>query len=110
MAQSIAVHAIGPAVSRLGASGITPRRDTRPGVGLIPAMPQYAAGRRIEPPVSEPNAPRVSPAATAAPEPELDPPVKRRVSHGLRAGGQGRSNAGPPMANSCVANLPSITA
>ena len=28
------------AVSKLGASGITPRRDTRPGVGLMPAMPQ----------------------------------------------------------------------
>ena len=35
-----------------------------------------------------------------------DPPVKRLVSHGLRAGGQGRSKLGPPRANSWVASLP----
>ena len=37
-------------------------------------MPQQAAGRRIEPPVSLPRAPRASPAATAEPEPLDDPP------------------------------------
>lgn len=65
---------------------------------------------RIEPPVSEPRLPRQSPAAIAAAEPEEEPPVKRSVSQGLRAGGQGRSKAGPPIANSWVASLPSITA
>ena len=30
--------------------------------------------------------------------------------HGLRAGGQGRSNDAPPMANSQVASLPRMTA
>ena len=34
----------------------------------------------------------------------------RAADRALRAGGQGRSKAGPPMANSCVASLPSITA
>ena len=42
---------------------------------------------RIEPPVSEPSAPGARPAATAAPEPDDEPPVRRCVarSHGLRA-------------------------
>ena len=37
-------------------------------------MPQKAAGPRIEPPVSEPSEPTVRPAASAAPEPLLEPP------------------------------------
>ncbi len=73
----------------------------------MPAMPQNAAGMRIEPPVSEPVPPRIIPAATAAPVPEEEPPVKRSGSQGLRAGGQGRSKLGPPQANSWVASLPS---
>ncbi len=37
-------------------------------------MPQNAAGPRIDPPVSDPRAPTVRPAASAAPEPLDDPP------------------------------------
>ena len=73
-------------------------------------MPQCDAGPRIEPPVSEPSANGARPAATAAPEPLDEPPVKCSRFHGLRAGGHGRSNDGPPCANSCVASLPSSTA
>src|SRR5690554_2497625 len=69
-------------------------------------MPQRAAGPRIDPPVSDPIAPKTKPAATAAPEPLLDPPLKCSRFHGLRAGGQGRSNEGPPCANSWVESLP----
>ena len=76
----------------------------------MPAMPHSADGPRIDPPVSDPVPPRITPAATAAPVPDDDPAVKRAVSQGLRAGGQGRSKDGPPKANSCVASLPSITA
>jgi len=47
-------RAIGPIVSRLGASGHTPVSGTRPQVVFRPATPQHAAGMRIEPPVSEP--------------------------------------------------------
>jgi hypothetical protein len=47
-------RAIGPTVSRLGASGHTPVSGIRPQVVLSPATPQQAAGIRIEPPVSEP--------------------------------------------------------
>src|SRR5712675_612943 len=76
----------------------------------MPARPQNAAGPRIEPPVSLPVPPRTRPAATEAPVPLDEPPVKRAVSHGLRAGGQGRSKLGPPSANSWVASLPMTTA
>src|SRR5471030_237177 len=86
-----------------------PARLDRPYVGLMPAMPQSAAGPRIDPPVSDPVPPRIRPAATAAPVPEDDPAVKWSVFHGLRAGGQGRSIEGPPKANSCVASLPNMT-
>src|ERR1700759_4370015 len=75
----------------------------------MPAIPHSADGPRIEPPVSEPVPPSTSPAATAAPVPDDEPAVKCAGFHGLRAGGQGRSKDGPPMANSCVASLPIIT-
>src|SRR3984893_6863810 len=66
-------------------------------------MPHSEAGPRIEPPVSEPSAAGTNPAAH---EPLDDPPVKCSRFHGLRAGGQGRSNDGPPCTNSWVASLP----
>ena len=56
-------------------SGIVPYRLTRPSVGLMPTMPHAAAGNLTDPPVSEPSAPNARPAATAAPEPDDDPPV-----------------------------------
>src|SRR5579862_6496078 len=86
-----------------------PVRLDRPYVGLMPAMLHSAAGPRIEPPVSDPVPPRISPAATAAPVPDDEPAVKCSGFQGLRAGGHGRSKDGPPMANSCVASLPIIT-
>src|SRR5690348_14985080 len=73
-------------------------------------MPHHAAGPRIEPPVSLPMAPSASPAATATAEPDDEPDGSSDVSQGLRAGGQGRSNEVPPIANSHVASLPVITA
>ena len=42
----------------------------------MPAMPLRAAGVRIEPPASDPSAPRQNPAATAAPDPLLECPDK----------------------------------
>ena len=47
-------------------------------------MPQYAAGIRIEPPVSVPSASAQAPAATSAAEPPEDPPEVRAGSRGLR--------------------------
>src|SRR5215470_17774260 len=72
-------------------------------------MPHSPAGPRIEPPVSEPRLAGTNPAATAAPDPDDEPPVKCAVFHGLRAGGHGKSNDGPPSANSCVDVLPIST-
>ena len=46
----------------------------RLGVGCRPTTPQYAAGRRVDPPPSVPTAIGTSPAATAAAPPELDHP------------------------------------
>jgi hypothetical protein len=73
-------------------------------------MPHQAAGPRIEPPVSLPIAPMHKPAATATADPDDDPDGSSVVFHGLRAGGQGRSNDDPPMANSQVASLLVMTA
>ena len=56
------------------ANAISPYRDTRPYVGLRPTTPHSAAGWRIDPPVSEPSASGVMPAATATADPPLDPP------------------------------------
>ena len=48
------VRAMGPMVSKLGASGQTPSNGIRPQVVFRPAMPQQAAGIRMDPPVSLP--------------------------------------------------------
>src|SRR3546814_16681106 len=54
----------------------------------------------------EPSASGTRPAATAAPDPDEEPPVTCARFQGFRAGGQGRSNEGPACAISCVASLP----
>src|SRR5688572_20606854 len=73
----------------------------------MPVMLHRDAGLRTEPPVSVPSAAGRIPAASATPDPLDEPPGKWLPPHGLTAGGQGRSNEGPPIANSCVASLPS---
>src|SRR3954452_10240306 len=83
-AQSSAVRASGPTVSSDCDSGIAPARLIRPTVVLKPVTPQKCAGMRIEPPVSEPSAAKVSRAATADPEPDDDPPVMWSTFQGLR--------------------------
>src|SRR5919108_4058065 len=47
-------------------------------------MPQNAGGMRPEPPMSDPTASAPKPAATAAPAPELEPPLLHCAFHGLR--------------------------
>src|SRR5207247_860622 len=63
---------------------MTPDRLTRPSVGLIPTMPQHVDGETIEPSVSIPIATAQRLAATATPEPELDPDGVRSRAYGLR--------------------------
>ena len=56
IAQSPGVFPMIPTVSRDGAKEIRPYREILPYEGLKPHTPQNAAGRRTEPPVSEPIA------------------------------------------------------
>src|SRR5690606_32217108 len=65
---------------------------------------------RMEPPVSEPRAPKAELAATAAAEPPEDPPGTRVMSHGLKLGPQAEFSVDEPMANSSRLVLPTITA
>ncbi len=68
--------------------------------GLYPATPQNDAGRMIEPPVWVPSAIGTMPAATAAAEPDDEPP-------GVCAGLRGlRVLAGSTNANGVVTVLP----
>ena len=83
-AQSATDRAIGPAVSWFQLLAIIPCVLTRPSVGRIPTAPLHDAGRRIEPPVSSASDPAQRPAATAMPEPVLDPPASCSRFHGLR--------------------------
>src|SRR3989442_15647243 len=79
-------------------------------VGRIPTIPFTDDGSRIEPPVSVPSAPRQGRAATAAPEPPLEPAGKRSGFQGLRQG-PGCGVAGvPPPADSWMFVLPTVMA
>src|SRR5215468_4221989 len=83
-AASATVRAIGPAVSWVWEIGTIPAWLTSPTVGLIPTMPLTVAGATIEPSVSVPIATAHRFAATAAPEPELDPDGFRSSTYGFR--------------------------
>src|SRR6185503_10710116 len=60
-----------------------PARLTRPTVGLMPTRPFIEAGQMIEPSVSVPIATVARPAATAAPEPALEPQGLRSSAYGF---------------------------
>jgi hypothetical protein len=85
-AASSTERVIGPGVSRVGLRGRTPYVLTRPTLVLSAVIPHQDAGSRTEPPVSVPTAQGASPAATATPEPLLEPPgVRWRLgSHGFQ--------------------------
>ncbi len=72
-----------PTVSNVGANGITPATETMPCEGRSPQMPQLLAGTRTDPPVSVPRAKSASPQATAAADPQDDPPGIRPGAAGL---------------------------
>src|SRR5947209_19964185 len=83
-AASRRVRVIGPSTDSVG----QPRKPgifgTSPKVGLWPTIPQKHAGIRIEPPPSVPTDRGAIPAATAAPDPPLEPPGVRSRFHGFR--------------------------
>jgi hypothetical protein len=74
-ATSSTVSAIGPTVSSVGTSGYTPSLGISPHCDLRPTTSQAAEGSRTEQPVSEPSASSQRPAASAAAEPDDEPPV-----------------------------------
>src|SRR4029079_3857497 len=82
----------------------------RPYVGFTPTTPQKAAGCRTDPPVSEPSAIGVIPAATAAAEPPDDPPATQRTSRGLRVGPNALFSVDEPIANSSMLVLATTSA
>src|SRR5690349_17116777 len=98
--------AMGPTVSMLQARGITPLLLTRPTVGRRPEIPAAAAGNRIDPPMSVPTENRHSPAATAAPEPPLDPAAFRDRFQGFFVTPKCSFSVLPPHANSWRLVLP----
>ena len=63
--------------------GSSPNRLTSPCVGFSPTTPQYDAGFLMDARASVPMDRNAWPAATAAPDPPLDPPVMWSVFHGL---------------------------
>ena len=67
-------------------------------------MPQYDAGRKVEPPVCDPRAAGTIRAATEAAEPLLEPPGVCSIFQGLRVG------EGSAVANYVVTVLPRMTA
>ena len=87
-----------------------PRFETRPKVVRSPTTPFSEPGMRTEPPVSVPSETGTSSAATAAPEPPLEPPGMRERSQGLRQGPVCSFCEVAPKASSCMVSLPTSTA
>ena len=85
-AASATERVIGPPWSSDGASGTTPSSGTAPCAPFSPTTPQNADGRRIEPTVCVPIAAGTWRAATAAAEPDDDPPGVCSADHGLVVG------------------------
>src|SRR5258708_30591180 len=63
--------------------GTTPVRLRRPSVGLMPTSELLLAGDTTEPSVSVPTATEARFAATAAPDPELEPEGLRSSAYGF---------------------------
>ena len=108
VSQSAGDLAIGPAWSKLGASGKQPSSGTSSKLGLKPTIPHHAAGIRIEPPESEPSAASARPAASAAAEPPLDPPASRPGARGFGTVPKCGFCELIPYANSCRFVLPTF--
>src|SRR5262249_17430960 len=91
-----------PRVSSVQEVALTPAYGSSPKEGFSAATPKKEAGPIVEPPVCVPIANGKNPAATAAAEPEDEPPGVRAESCGLVVG------PGTRVANSDVTVLPAI--
>src|SRR5205085_5572694 len=83
-ARSFTPAANRPTVSSVHEKHFTPTVGSSRNDGLIAATPQNEAGRITEPPVCVPSASGTMPAATAAAEPDDDPPGVCPGLRGLR--------------------------
>src|SRR4051794_4700243 len=93
-ARSSTPAANSPTVSSVHEKHFTPTVGSIRNEGFIAATPQNAAGRITEPPVWVPSASGIIPAATAAAEPDEDPPGVWPGLCGLRVA-VGSSDAKP---------------
>src|SRR6266404_7341375 len=101
--------ASGPIVSsRFGAIGYTPSIGTKPKVVFKPTTPQQAAGTRIEPAVSVPNATSAIPLANATAFPDDDPPGIRFRFNGFTGVPKYSFIPDGETANSVMLVLPTI--
>src|SRR5262245_20740550 len=75
---------MGPTLSMVHASAITPCRLTRPKLGLRPVVPQRVEGETMLPHVSVPIAKPTHPAAVSDAEPADEPLDPWSSFHGLR--------------------------
>src|SRR5438093_722913 len=73
VAASATVRPMGPTTSWLCEMGTTPERLVSPSVGLMPTIELFDDGQTMDPSVSVPSAAAARLAATAAPDPELEP-------------------------------------
>ena len=69
-----------PQVSKLGDKARVSSKLMRPWLGRMPTKPQWLAGARTEPPVSEPKAKSHRRLDTAEAEPDDEPPLMRKGS------------------------------
>ena len=106
-AASRTVRAMAPTCESVGAAE-TGNTGTRPNCALMPKRPQSADGMRTEPPPSVPSAKGVSPAATLAPAPPLEPPGVFARFHGLRVMPLSGLSQTALQPNSLVADLPTM--
>ena len=102
-AASSTVRVITPTVSNVSEIAFTPTHGSVPWVGLYPTTPQNAAGRTIDPVVCVANATGTMPAATAAADPDDEPPGVRVGSCGFVV------DPGGHAANSVVTSFPRTT-
>ena len=109
-ATSATLRAIGPTVSSVGTRGKTPSVGIKPHCDFRPTTSQAAAGRRIEQPVSVPSASSHSPAASAAAEPDDEPPVVFPGCAGFRHVPYHSLCPSTPQANSGRCVFPMTTA
>src|SRR5438132_3841231 len=82
-AASLTDRAMGATCASVGVA-LVGKTGTRPNWALIPNSPVRAAGMRIDPPPSVPSANGVTPAATLAAAPQLEPPGVLPRCQGLR--------------------------